>query len=234
MIEEILKLQKLNLEIDGIRSDAQVFPDQLSTVQKIFDTKKRKYDESKTRIQALRTELSDLQNTLSLEEQRLTKSRKKVNEITKSYEFQAMKKEIESTERSNAELTNQILQKTQEIERVEKDFVLIETDFKTAEENLTSVRSEVEVKVGEFDGVLQKKLEEIKSLESSCNPQLLSKYRLIRQRKHLDAIVPIVNGACQGCFMNVPPQMANLMLRKKEVLETCPNCQRLIYWHEEK
>lgn len=234
MIEEILKLQKLNSEIDLLRSDAQVFPDRLSEVQKIFDTKKRKYEEGKTRILALKAELGDFQNTLSLEEQRLTKSRKKVNDLSKSYEFQAMKKEIEATERSNAELSIKITAKSAEVEKAVADFSQVETEFKTAEEALTAVRSEVEVKIGEFDGVLNQKLNEVKQLETHCDPQILSKYRLIRTRKHQDAIVGVVSGACQGCFMNIPPQMANGMMKHREKIETCPNCQRLIFWHEEK
>lgn len=234
MIEAILKLQKLNSEIDHLRTDAQVFPDRLTDVQKDFDLKKRKYDESKTRILALKAELGDFQNTLSLEEQRLTKSRKKINDLSKSYEFQAMKKEIEATERSNEELGTKIKEKEAEIAKAEADFAAIEPGYKSAEDALISIRSEVEVKIGEFDGVLNQKMDEVKQLEAACDKQVLSKYKLIRQRKHQDAIVAVISGACQGCFVNVPPQMANYMRQRREQIDTCPNCQRLIFWHEEK
>ncbi len=234
MIEAILKLQKLNSEIDHLRSDAQVHPDRLMDAQKSYDTKKRKFDESKTRIQALKAELGDFQNTLSLEEQRLTKSRKKINELDKAYEFQAMKKEIESTERSNEELSAKIKEKSAEVAKAEADFASIEPEYKKSEDLLTSIRSEVEVKIGEFDGVLNQKLDEVKQLEAACDKVLLSKYKLIRQRKYQDAIVAVVSGACQGCFMNIPPQMANMMRQRREQIDTCPNCQRLIFWHEEK
>jgi predicted nucleic acid-binding Zn-ribbon protein len=234
MIEAILKLQKLNIEIDHIRSDAKVYPDQLSEAQKKYDVKKRVFDETKTRIQALKAELSDMKEKLSLEEQRLSKSRKKINELTKSYEYQAMKKEIESTERSNTELTTQIEEKNKEVEKAEGELTGIETEYKAVEDILNSVKSEVAVKVGEFDGVLNIKVEEAKELEAQCDRQLLSKYNLIRTRKYQDAIVAVISGACQGCFMNVPPQMANQMMQRKTTVETCPNCQRLIYWHEQK
>lgn len=222
MIQALLKLQKLNVEIDHIRSDAQVFPDRLSEVQKTYDTKKKKFDDSKNRLAATKAELADFQNTLSLEEQRLGKSKKKLNELSKSYEFQAMKKEIESTERSNIELATKITEKTAEIEKNQTEFNAIEADFKIAEDALNSVKGEAEVKLSEFNGVLNQKLAEAKTLEADCDKQLLSKYNMIRTRKYQDAIVDVISGACQGCFMNVPPQMANQMQRNKLTIETCP------------
>lgn len=234
MVEQLLRLQMLNAEIDVIRSDAQVFPDKLAEVQKVFDSKKKKYDDAKNRQLAMKAETADMQEKLSLEEQRLIKSRKKLNELTKPYEFQAMKKEIEFTERSNQDLSAKIAFKNQEVEKAQTDFAAIETDYKQAEEALNAVRAEAEVKFTEFNGVLNQKMEEAKKLEAECDKVILSKYNLIRNRKYQDALVAVTAGACQGCFMNIPPQMANQMQRNKQIIETCPNCQRLIFWHEEK
>jgi predicted nucleic acid-binding Zn-ribbon protein len=232
MIEQMLKLQQLNMEIDHIRSDAQVFPDKLSEVQKIYDTKKKKFDDSKNKLQAVKAELGDFQNTLSLEEQRLIKSRKKLNELDKAYEYQAMKKEIDSTEKSNQELNQKITAKAAEVEKFQADFTKVEEDFKVAESNLNAIKAEAEVKTSEFTGVLNQKLEEAKQLEAQCDKSILSKYNMIRTRKYQDALVAVTLGACQGCFMNIPPQMANQMQRSKLIVETCPNCQRLIFWNE--
>lgn len=233
MVEQILKLQQLNIEIDRIRSDAQVFPDKLSEAQKKFDSKKKKYDSEKNKLAAAKAELGDMQNTLSLEEQRLIKSRKKLNELDKAYEYQAMKKEIDSTERSNQDLNHKITAKNQEIEKAQGEFAKIEEEFKVVETELEAIKSEAEVKSTEFNGVLDQKISEAKELESQCDKAILSKYNLIRQRKYQDALVAVLGGACQGCFMSLPPQMANMMMTKKNVIDTCPNCQRLIFWNAE-
>jgi predicted nucleic acid-binding Zn-ribbon protein len=41
--------------------------------------------------------------------------------------------------------------------------------------------------------------------------------------------VPAVNSICNGCNVNIPPQMYNELQRCKSV-KLCPNCQRIIYW----
>jgi len=37
---------------------------------------------------------------------------------------------------------------------------------------------------------------------------------------------------CTGCYMNLTPQFFNEIQRDKD-LKVCPNCSRMIYWHEE-
>ena len=37
------------------------------------------------------------------------------------------------------------------------------------------------------------------------------------------------NGTCQGCNMNVPPQLFNV-LQRGTTIETCPYCHRIVYW----
>ena len=232
-IKQILALQEAEEVIDHIRSDAQVYPDRLDEVQKAYDEKKRISDEAKTRLAALEAEHADLKHTLSLEEQRLEKSKKKMKDLTKVYEVQAMKKEIESTERSNSDLETKILEKDEDMSKAKKFLEQFQTELDQAKAVLDDVKSEVETKMGEYDGILEEKLTIKKKLEAECDRSILSSYRMIRDRKYQDALVPVIEGACQGCFMNIPPQMANLMMQNPTQLEKCPNCQRLIFWHED-
>jgi predicted nucleic acid-binding Zn-ribbon protein len=43
------------------------------------------------------------------------------------------------------------------------------------------------------------------------------------------AMVPVKNGTCQGCNMNIPPQLFNTLQRGNSI-EVCGNCNRIIYW----
>ena len=55
-----------------------------------------------------------------------------------------------------------------------------------------------------------------------------SKYSAIRMKRGL-ALVPVKNGTCQGCNMNIPPQLFN-MIQRGDSIELCGNCNRIIYW----
>jgi predicted nucleic acid-binding Zn-ribbon protein len=59
-------------------------------------------------------------------------------------------------------------------------------------------------------------------------PYVIKRYSTIRMRRGL-AVVSVKNGTCQGCNMNIPPQLYNTLQRGNS-LELCPNCNRIIYW----
>ncbi len=39
----------------------------------------------------------------------------------------------------------------------------------------------------------------------------------------------VTDAVCQGCHMNIPPQMYN-ELQREDSLKMCPSCERIIYW----
>ena len=43
------------------------------------------------------------------------------------------------------------------------------------------------------------------------------------------AVAPVQNGTCQGCNMNIPPQLFN-QLQRGDSIELCATCNRIIYW----
>ena len=61
---------------------------------------------------------------------------------------------------------------------------------------------------------------------------LLRKYDTLRERRKGLAVVNVVQGVCQGCFMNIPPQQFNQLLKGDKILD-CPTCQRILYYQPE-
>ncbi len=228
MINKLIRLQKLDHELDELRDRAQVYKDKLSVGREDFENRQKQMEEEHFRNEALEKERLNLNDTLTLEETRLRKSKARIGEIKTNYEYQAMRREIETTERSNSELEDQILIKIEEIELSRKQIEEIRTGLEESKGELERVEKEVGAKEGEFGGILGAKEEDRKKMVGEVDRPLLSQYQLIRQRKFRDALVSVVGGSCQGCFMNVPPQMVIEMLRSDKVF-TCPNCQRMLY-----
>ena len=81
--------------------------------------------------------------------------------------------------------------------------------------------AEIEAKIAELRVERDKLAAEVK-------PDVLKRYGSIRMRRGL-AVVSVRNGTCQGCNMNIPPQLYNV-LQRGQTIETCPSCHRIIYW----
>lgn len=229
MIEMLLTLQRLDLEMEHLRTGALEYPEREAKAQLGYDGKNKQIETTQTQISTLEKEIVDSKETLRLEEIRLKKSRLRINEIKTNYEYQAMRREIDSTERSNVELQDLIKTKTGEIEQLQVVLKEYEEEVAVLRKALDEVKAEAVEKAGEFGGLLGVKESEQQTLEKEIDRSLLSKYRMIRQRRYKDALVEVIAGACQGCFMNVPPQMENEILSRGAGIYQCPNCQRLLY-----
>lgn len=227
-IEKLVTLQSMDRELDSIRAGANEAQSKRAAIQFQYEEKKNKLDTAQAELSTLEKEHLNLEDELKLEEQRLRKSRTRLNEIKTNFEYQAMRREIESTERSNRELEDQIISKMEEIEKAKKILEKLQEDFGAVEKELTTAQEEEKVKTAEAEGLLKLKQEERKALEGEVAPALLNRYQSIR-RQIFDALVEIQSGVCQGCFMNIPPQMANEIQRGQSGIFQCPNCQRLLY-----
>ncbi|RKZ06744.1 hypothetical protein DRQ53_04700 [bacterium] len=67
----------------------------------------------------------------------------------------------------------------------------------------------------------------LQALESKISPAMTTRYRRLRTRTGR-AIVPVVNGACTGCFNNTPAVFTSSVNRGKVI--NCENCGRMLYW----
>jgi len=66
------------------------------------------------------------------------------------------------------------------------------------------------------------------SIAANLARDLVSRYELIFSRRGGTAVVEVAGGICQGCFMNIPPQLGNEIIRSDKI-HLCPSCQRIVY-----
>ena len=74
--------------------------------------------------------------------------------------------------------------------------------------------------------------EERQKLVRDTEPAALSRYERLMRSKSDFAVVPIRNGNCGGCHLNIPPQLAHNAKHGRE-LTSCDYCGRILYWQPE-
>ena len=82
--------------------------------------------------------------------------------------------------------------------------------------------------MAEIEGKIAQIKVERDKIATGIRPEVLKRYGAIRMRRGL-AVTTVRNGTCQGCNMNVPPQLFNVLQRGNSI-ETCPYCHRIVYW----
>ena len=144
----------------------------------------------------------------------------------------ALLKEIEDAKKNAKENEEKVLEIMAEIEKliaqVEEEKSLLKGEKELVAEETEKVRDIIESinKGKKTKGTKRQK--QIKEMQES----LLRKYDTLRERRKGLAVVNVIQGVCQGCFMNIPPQQYNMLLKGDKIFE-CPTCQRIIYYQPE-
>lgn len=227
VVKELLALQTLDVELDMLEKAYQAFPSELTEVEKKYLLLQVEVEKIKTKLLGIEKEKKEAEDFFKLEELRLKKSRVRLNEIKNSFEHHALKREVESTERTNEELENKIKQFSMDIETHQKKLDEKEKTYLDAKTKFLSLQAEVKSKNTEFSSVKSEKEKSREQSSLNINPELLNTYKMVR-RRFQNALVEVVSGTCQGCFLNVPPQVFNRIAASGQT-EQCPHCQRIVF-----
>lgn len=228
-LQLLWKLQTIEQQIEEAQRKTVAYPLELERLQALLKAQEEQYEEERRRIEELEKERIEMEGELELENERIKRSQLKLLEIKTNKEYQALLKEIESGKEHNSQREEEIIRMLDEIDQ-------LKTDFATSRERVHKEKEEIEkeaaqvkermVKVEQDIGHLQQTREEI---FSETDADLLKRYTALKEKRNGIAIVLVKNEGCQGCFVNIPPQMYNEVQKNKEII-LCPNCHRILYW----
>jgi hypothetical protein len=121
----------------------------------------------------------------------------------------------------------------EEIEGLDKKCLENKDTLSELKKNLQEEKDRIAKEMTLLEEELAEQEKKRSSLLTMVDRDLLKRYILLRERKGGKAVSSVVGGVCQTCHLGIPPQQFN-DLQKGEVLQSCPNCNRIIYWGEDK
>jgi uncharacterized protein len=172
----------------------------------------------------------DLEGQLKTDEGAITRSKSKLTQVKTSKDYMAAQREIESTRKVVGEREDELLKLIEAIDATKKTIAAHEKDVAELRAHVATEDAATELKLAEVRAKAAEERVGRDTAAAKVKPEVLKKYGTIRMRRGL-AVVPVVRGTCQGCHMSIPPQLYNL-LQRGTTIETCPACNRIIYWNE--
>ena len=154
--------------------------------------------------------------------------RMRVNRVKNSKELQALQREIDLMRLSNGELEEELIGIMQEIDTITASKAAKEAEMALLQGARQKQQQELGGQISGIDQAVTEALSRRQSIAANLARDLISRYELIFSRRGGTAVVEIAGGICQGCFMNIPPQMGNEIIRSDKI-HLCPSCQRIVY-----
>jgi predicted nucleic acid-binding Zn-ribbon protein len=154
--------------------------------------------------------------------------RMRMNRIKNVKELQALQREIEQARQNNGELEEELIRIMQEVDAIKEQIKARETEMAALQSEWQNKQKELEEQIHSIDGAISQSIAQRQTIASRVAGDLISRYEMIFSRRGGTAVVEVTAGICQGCFMNIPPQLWNEIIRN-EKLHLCPSCQRILF-----
>jgi hypothetical protein len=227
-IKQLNELQAIDLQIAELDEELTLQQGSMADRKAILAERQASMEEMQQKSEALDTRLRDMEGEHADDLARLKDRQSKMMQVQTNREYQSIMKEIEDGKRTNKEREEQVVQIMEQKESYEK--MIKEQRLICAEEEKQLTREEEELSSLAAE-VNKRKAEIVKTRDAKAkkiNASLLKKYNMLRLRRNGTAVVGVTQGVCQGCFMNMPAQMYNEILKGDRMLN-CPTCQRILY-----
>ena len=228
----LLELQDIDLRIRKLNEEIAKGYGDLDERQGVIDARREEAADLAERLEVVEKEKSDVENELEEETIRLKTRQTKLMNVQTNREYQSLLKEIEGTKADNKRREEEIIRYTEIAEAMVAKIEELNNTSDAEEGLLSDEKSKVESLAKD----LEKQKKDIdKARETKAGKvkgPVYKRYEQLRERRNGMAIVGVTEGVCQGCFMNIPAQQFNEVLRGDQ-LHTCPTCQRMMYHQPE-
>ena len=190
---------------------------------------KERIQKEKEKIESLEKTRRQKEGDLNLEQEKIKKAEGRMSEVKTNKEYQAMLSEIDAIKEANSRIEEEILQVMDEIDELKKDLSKREKEVGVTVEKIEAERGKLKEKMAYDDQIWNEQLERREVLSKQIESKLFKLYNTLKEKRQGVGVVNAKNETCQGCFVNVPPQMF-IEVQKNNALIRCPNCNRILYW----
>lgn len=228
-LKKLIELQKIDTQVFWLRDiEQKVIPDQIKAYDDQLLESKKRLTEAEEKLKAFHLEKKNKEIDLQTKEGNVKKFQLQLFQVKTNKEYASLEKEIEGLKADNSLLEEEIIRL---LDAMDDCVSIIAAEKKDFDEKSKIIQAEKEKKKQELEQARQrlKELEEARRvLTQQIDPLILPRYERVLKLRNGLAMVPVKDDSCQGCFMNLPPQVVNLVHGAEEWV-ACEQCARILY-----
>jgi predicted nucleic acid-binding Zn-ribbon protein len=229
----LIDLQRVDTETQKVLLGKKELPLALAKLEENFEVIKARISEHRCKLEEKNKMHRELEDKLKKGIEQLRKTKDRIHDVKSNKEYQAVLKEIETFEQKNGVMEDQIITILEEIDAVKTSLAMKEQEFVREQKKYEEDKKRTEEQIGSIEAELQSGQKQGEEIRGKIRKDLLKKYEIIKNVNQGLAVVSAWKETCNGCHMNIPPQLYNELLESMEDLICCPNCRRIIYRHDE-
>ncbi len=156
----------------------------------------------------------------------------RITRIRNDKELGLAKREVDLLKEETGGLEVELIAVLEQVDAVTKRFEAAQAELASLTTARDTEATQLRDTIGRLGAEIERDRGRRGELVETVDGDLRRRYEMIFSRRGGVAVVPVRGGTCQGCHMNVPPQLFNLIQRNEQLI-LCPNCQRMLFWQPE-
>ena len=230
-IDILIKLQKIETEtsrisviLKSVSEKADELDTKLSVSEQTLEAESSLLDELRKKYRSYEADVKD--NIFNIE-----KNQENLRSIKTNEGYQLLLRTIDDLKAKNSKFEDEMIACLNQTEEAEKSIASKKDEYLQLKDQTAVEKHTIKQKSAREKKKLAKLHTEWRTFSERMDPRLLKKINMVKEMTGRSAIARVKDAICEGCNMNIPPQMYN-DLQRLDKLESCPYCQRIIYWEK--
>ena len=230
-IEQLKQLQDVDIQIANIYQEKTELEETLQKDEEAYKNAEITVAEFNKNYEQLEAEKKAKEAEIQQTTEMIKRWDARLKEAKSGREYQAFMREINGAKRDISEIENAVLKIMEELEKIDttrgEEKKKIEEIGQRLQQTSEQSKSRISVLAKQIQDLDLKK----NTIAKNITPSMLSMYEQIKKQRH-KAIVGVKKSICQGCHVNIPPQLFNEVIMNNRII-LCPHCQRILYYVED-
>jgi predicted nucleic acid-binding Zn-ribbon protein len=231
-VEKLLLVQDRDRRIAQLKMERMRIPEQVAAAEQRLKAESARLDGLRDEAKHIEAERKKWEIDAESKRTQIAKYRMQLSQIKSNTEYQALLKEIARVEREIDEIETHELEVMEKSDQLQPSVKTEQVTLKEITAKVEAERADLQKRIAIIDQDLKQVLAERQQLVQEIDPDALNRYERLMRSKNDFAVVPIRNGNCGGCHLNIPPQLVHTAKHGTE-LTSCDYCGRILYWQPE-
>ncbi|MFH1024665.1 MAG: C4-type zinc ribbon domain-containing protein [Planctomycetota bacterium] len=227
-LERLKAIQEIDREILALGETLEALPRALADEEQRVRLLGEEHAAAVENVRTLRINVAALELDLRSKEDETAKLNVQLNQVKTNKEYTALMGAIQIHKTDIGKLEDILLAAMNEVEVADAAAKVVAGRVAAGQESLARKRGEIEAARRDAEARCAARKADRQNLAKDVDPAGLQQYERIFRGLRDAVVVPVEDGACQGCRISLRPQIISVLMGGK-TLVTCPNCQRILH-----
>ena len=229
-IEQVTRLQSLDLKIAELEREIAELPKHIAQIEKTLDSHLRRLEADRAALAGNQKERKRLEDDAKVENQKISKLRDQMLSAKTNEQYRAFQHEISFCEEAIRKSEDRILDLMAEAEPLDVNVRKAEAALSQEKQLVEAEKARARERTAADKKQHDQLLAERKGIVAALKPQTHSAYERIRKKWRGVAVAEASEGRCSACQIVLRPQFFQ-DLRHSDQVMFCESCGRILYYN---